>query len=206
MRVQAPPVPEGRAQCSWTEHPGGPRCPACSAHVALQKPLATSVGSKVSPQAECVWGLDCPTAPCVLLWPRWQGPQIGRPREGPAMQTLGLGCRESWSQALEQLGLGLERGHAPVAAGNAAPAGWPAVCRLSPAPPQSSGWEPPAATPRSWPGNGLAPGSAGYLASPSDHSRGPKPDPRARLCPPDPREGPYSLDSRASFRFSESAS
>lgn len=138
MRVRPPPVPEDRAQCSWTEHPGGPRCPACSAHVALQKPLATSIGSKVPPRLSvCRAWRDCPTAPCVLLWPKWQGPQIGRPAEGPAMQALGLGCWESWSQALEQLGLGLERGHAPVAAGNAAPAGWPAVCRLSPAPPQS---------------------------------------------------------------------
>lgn len=101
MNSQLQPVPEGRAQCSWREHPGGLRCLARSAHMALQKPLATSTGSKVLPRLGlCGDWRDCShrtLPPAVGPW--WQGPQSSRSREGPAVQAPGLRCWEGWSQS-----------------------------------------------------------------------------------------------------------
>lgn len=73
-----------------------------------------------------------PQAPASCCGPLVAGPpeqqiQRGSNCAGPGSKMLG-GLVPVSLEALEQLGLGLKRGHAPAAAGNAGPAGPPASC------------------------------------------------------------------------------
>lgn len=109
-------------------------------------------------QAGCVWGpaRPVPAAPISAVGPALQ-PLWSRVSGGP--------FPASRLKVLEQLGLGLDWGHAPVGAGNAGPA-W-GVLAESCSSLGSEGGSRPAATPRSQPGKGLVSGSGKYLDQPA---------------------------------------
>lgn len=106
---------------------------------------------------------------------------------GPERVRMSGGLVPASRKTLEQLGLGPEQGHAPAAAGNAGPAIRPAVCWLLLFFPRPE-WEPPShhTEVMTWKQLGSWINWASGLASPSDHSRDPRPDRRPRPCSPDP--------------------